>query len=159
MKQILATSLAIFVMLAIASMASGQEKVIPQPEPKPLDRSMTYEKRIEHGFGQVQEPRWAGDKPQWMRQSQNNENNRGPQLQGPPQRGPRGPMFRGGQPEGSRGPMFRGGQPGGPRGPMFRGGPDKNKLGNKCKCQCHKGGKGKNGKNGKGGKHSFRGNR
>jgi hypothetical protein len=32
--------------------------------------SISYEKRVEHGFGQLQEPRWAGDRPEWLRQEE-----------------------------------------------------------------------------------------
>lgn len=31
-----------------------------------------YEQRIERGFGQREEPRWAGDRPGWMRREESN---------------------------------------------------------------------------------------
>ena len=70
------------------------EKVRPQQQ--------SYEQRVERGFGQRQEPRWAGDRPGWMRQFEQ------------PARGPMGPQFRSGQ-FGPRGPMMG-------QGRQFRGG-------------------------------------
>lgn len=82
------------------------------PEQRPFDRTISYEERVARGFGQRQEPRWAGDKPAWMR--------RGEQAQ----RGPMGPQFRGGQ-GGPRGPMMGQGRgQGGPRHFDFNRGPE-----------------------------------
>jgi hypothetical protein len=75
------------------------EKVRPYP--------MSYEQRVERGFGQVFEPLWAGDRPAWIRREESNRQTQRVEITVTH----RGPMNRGEFRQG-RGPM-------GPRGPMM----------------------------------------
>jgi hypothetical protein len=78
------------ILMALTTSAFAQNA----SDQRPLRQGpISYEQRVSRGFGQLEEPRWAGDRPAWMR--------RGEQAQ----RGPMGPQFRAGQ--------------GGPRGPMM----------------------------------------
>lgn len=67
---------------------------------------MPYMERLERGFGQMREPRFAGDRPEWMKKEEADKRVQKLEIT-IEHRGPRGPM------------MNRGGFRGGPRGPMM----------------------------------------
>ena len=109
MKFIIST-LTVMFLLSIASVA--QETNVP--EQRGIRQGpVPYMERVGRGFGQLREPRWAGDRPDWMVQRENvnnhqriiiiiNQCQRGPMaFNRGMERGPRGPMM--GQGRGFRG--------------------------------------------------------
>ena len=109
--KILTSILSIMCLTSIFAVA--QE--VTAPEQRSIRQGpVPYMERVERGFGQLREPRWAGDRPDWMAQRGNMNHPQRIQIiiinqcpQGPMtfnrgmERGPRGPMM--GQGRGFRG--------------------------------------------------------
>jgi hypothetical protein len=55
--------------LMFSVMLSSQEAPSVRPD-APMSGHLSYIQRVERGFGQRQEPRWAGDRPDWLREEE-----------------------------------------------------------------------------------------
>lgn len=56
--------------MAILNFLAIAQETNPQPPVTDKNAPVSYEKRVEHGFGQLREPRFAGDKPEWLKQEE-----------------------------------------------------------------------------------------
>jgi hypothetical protein len=110
-------------LMALTTFAFAQETNAPEQK-QVRQGPVPYETRVAHGFGQRQEPRWAGDRPGWLKQEEADKRVQRSEIT-VNHRGPMGPMFRGGQQGGPRGPMMGQGRgQGGPRHFAFNRGPE-----------------------------------